>query len=187
MAEDTMLQEAIEALRQGDQAKAKELLTRLIKADQDNPSYWVWMSAVVETQKERVYSLQTALRIDPENAAAKRGLILLGAMPPDETVQPFPLDHPRLWEEELVKANEPEKPKGFKAPARSPMARLAGLLVIGTAVVGLAVYGLLRPRDKRLVLRPTITPGPSPTYTMTPTALNAKPQSTPVFTGPTPL
>jgi Tfp pilus assembly protein PilF len=72
MAENTMLSDAIEAIRRGEHAKAKELLTRLIKADQHDPIYWVWMSAAVQSRKERLYALKTALRLDPENAAAKR-------------------------------------------------------------------------------------------------------------------
>ena len=78
---DTLFQEAVESLRTGDRPHAKDLLTRLLKTDQNNVNYWVWMSAAVETAKERVYCLQTALRLDPENGTAKRGLILLGALP----------------------------------------------------------------------------------------------------------
>ncbi len=101
-----MLQQAIEALRTGDRARARDLLTRLLKADQKNANYWVWLSAAVETQKERLYCLQTAIQLDPQNAAAKRGLILLGALPPDDSVPPFPVNRPRLWEEKLVMSHE---------------------------------------------------------------------------------
>ena len=110
MAEDTMLQEAIQALRQKDRARARDMLTRLLKAEQNNATYWVWMSAAVDSQKERLYCLQTALKLDPGNATAKRGLILLGALPPDDSIPPFPLNRPRLWEERLA-APEEEKPK----------------------------------------------------------------------------
>src|SRR5512147_2564555 len=102
MAEDTMFQEAVDALRRGDKARARERLTLLLKAEQTNPTYWIWMSAAVDSAKERVYCLQTALKLDPENATAKRGLILLGALPPDENVQPFSLNRPREWEQKLL-------------------------------------------------------------------------------------
>ncbi|MDP3183981.1 MAG: hypothetical protein Q8M58_01785, partial [Anaerolineales bacterium] len=110
MAEDTMLQEAIEALRKKDRAHAKDLLTRLLKADQNNATYWVWLSAAVDSQKERLYCLQTALKLEPGNAAARRGLTMLGALPPDDSVPPFPLNRPRLWEEKLA-IQEEEKPR----------------------------------------------------------------------------
>ncbi|NJN79974.1 MAG: hypothetical protein HC797_05605 [Anaerolineales bacterium] len=106
---DTIFQDAVEALRRGDKPRAKELLTLLLKSDQNNAVYWIWLSAAVESQKERIYCLQTALKLDSENGTAKRGLILLGALAPDETIQPFPMNRPRAWEEKLLLANE--KPK----------------------------------------------------------------------------
>ena len=78
--EDTMFQEAFKALREKDRAKARDLLTQLLKTDQNNVQYWIWLSAAVETTKERIYCLQTALQLDPENATAKRGLVLLGVL-----------------------------------------------------------------------------------------------------------
>ena len=189
MAEDTMLHDAIEAIRRGDKARAKDLLTRLIAADQNEASYWVWMSATVETKKERIYALKTALRVDPENASAQRGLILMGALPPDETVEPFPINHPRLWEEQLIAKPDvdPNKPTGFKGFVHNPIIRLAGILVIGAGVIGLATFWFINQRNASRIIINTHTPGPSPTFTLTPTAMNAKAQGTPTFAGPTPL
>ena len=88
MAEDVMLQEAISAIRQGQRIRARDLLTRLLRTNQTNPEYWLWMSAVVDTSKEQVYCLQSALKLDPSNQAAKEGLILLGAQAPGGMVRP---------------------------------------------------------------------------------------------------
>jgi Tfp pilus assembly protein PilF len=63
--ENTMLREAVNALRLGDRTRARDLLTRLLKTDQKNATYWVWLSAVVDSQKERLYCLQRALEADP--------------------------------------------------------------------------------------------------------------------------
>lgn len=182
---DILFQEAVEALRGGDRPRAKELLTRLIKAEQHNVNYWVWMSTAVETNKERIYCLQTALRIDPENAAAKRGLILLGALPPDETVQPFQVDRPRAWEEDLKLAHE--KPKEKKPFFKTPVARLAGLSAVAVVICGLVIFGFTLSNNGQFSLGPTRTPGPSPTFTLTPTFVNATAPATPTFAGPTPL
>jgi tetratricopeptide (TPR) repeat protein len=182
---DTLFQEAVEALRTGDRARAKDLLTRLLKTDQNNVNYWIWMSAAVETAKERVYCLQTALRLDPENGAAKRGLILLGALPPDENVQPFPVNHPRAWEEQLILAHE--RPKEVKPFFSRPLVRLAGLGVMGLALCGLVFFMFIMPRIPRTAAIPTFTFGPSPTFTLTPTAINATARPSPTHVGPTPL
>ncbi len=182
---DTLFQEAVDALRGEDRPRAKELLTRLIKADQNNVNYWIWMSAAVETTKERIYCLQTALNIDPENAAAKRGLILLGALPPDETVQPFQVNRPRAWEEDLKLAHE--KPKERKPFLSTPVARLAGLGALATIICGLVIFMFILPSNQRFIFGPSRTPGPSPTFTLTPTFVNATAPASPTFSGPTPL
>ena len=88
IAEEAAFQDAVDALRRGDRAHAREALTGLLKTEQGNATYWVWLSAAVDTPKERIYCLQTALKLDPDNGIAKRGLILLGALPPDENIQP---------------------------------------------------------------------------------------------------
>ena len=182
---DTLFQEAVESLRTGDRPHAKDLLTRLLKTDQNNVNYWVWMSAAVETAKERVYCLQTALRLDPENGTAKRGLILLGALPPDENVQPFPVNHPRAWEEQLILAHE--RPKEVKPFFSRPLVRLGGLGIVGLALCGLVFFMFVLPYIPRTTAVPTNTFGPSPTFTLTPTALNATARPSPTYVGPTPL
>ena len=184
---DTMFQDALDALRRGDKPRAKELLTLLLKADQNNATYWIWLSAAVDNTKERIYCLQTAFKLDPENGTAKRGLILLGALVPDETIQPFQMDRPRAWEERLLLANEKPKEKGMKAFAKNPVTRLVGVVMIGAALVSAMVFGFVMPRGTTIIPTQTNTPGPSPTFTATPTLFGATAAPTKSFVGPTPL
>ena len=170
---DAVFQEAVEALRAGNKNRARELLTGLLKTDQNNATYWVWMSAMVDTTKERIYCLQTAFKLDPQNAAAKRGLILHGALPADETIQPFPVNRPKVWEEKLLLAHEKPKPKGWAAVKASPVVRLGGFVALGALVIGALVFGISAGRRVRNARPPTSTPGPSPTFTLTPTFSNA--------------
>jgi tetratricopeptide (TPR) repeat protein len=170
---DAVFQEAVEALRAGNKSRAREVLTGLLKTDQNNATYWVWMSATVETAKERIYCLQTAFKLDPQNTAAKRGLILHGALPPDETIQPFPVNRPKVWEEKLLLAHEKPKPKGWAAVKASPLVRLGGFVALGVVLIGALVVGFLQARAIRNARPPTSTPGPSPTFTLTPTSSNA--------------
>ena len=185
--DDTMFQDAVDALRRGDKARAKELITLLLKADQNNPTYWIWLSAAMDSTKERIYCLQTALKLDPENGTAKRGLILLGALTPDESIQPFPMNRPLAWEEKLLLANEKPKEKGFKAFARSPITRLAFVLLIGAGLVSAVIFGFILPRRSNIRPTETNTPGPSPTFTTTPTLFGATAPPTKAVIGPTPL
>ena len=179
MAEDTMLNDAIEALRKGDQVRAKDLLTRLLKLDQSNSTYWVWLSAAVETKKERIYCLQTALKLDPNNVAAKRGLIIFGAIKQDADIKPFPMNHVSPWEESLKKSIT-NKPKGIKGAWGNPAIRLTIIIGMVVLLIGVVWAGFNVPQA--VIRRPTRTPGPSPTYSLTPTALNAHViEGTPTF------
>lgn len=181
-AGDVVFQEAVDALRGGNKARARELLTGLIKDDQNNVDYWIWLSAAMETSKERVYCLQTAFKLDPENATAKRGLILLGALPPDETIQPFPMNRPRTWEERLLLAHEKPKPKGWAAVRASPVFRL-GIVILLVGVIGSVIaFVFVLPNASRNARQPTRTPGPVQTFTATVTAVGGRPQTQAVGT-----
>jgi tetratricopeptide (TPR) repeat protein len=188
-AVDTMFEDAVDALRQGERARGKEILTRLLKTDQNNPNYWIWMSAAVDTAKERIYCLETALKLDPTNAIAKRGLVLLGGLPPEENVQPFPLNHPRPWEDDLLLAHERPEDKNARGMVASPLARIAGIALIGVVAALAAAYVFfISPRTTQF-FRPLgqATFGPTATFTLTPTFVNATGVARPTRNGPTPL
>jgi tetratricopeptide (TPR) repeat protein len=178
MADDVVLQEAVDALRDGNKARARELLTELIKNDQNNVEYWVWLSGAMETPKEKIYCLQTAFKLDPENVSARRGLTLLGALPADENVPPFSMNRPRLWEQDLLLAHEKPKLKGWAAVKASPVFRLAiVILIIGAIGSGIGFGWVIPAIQERNERPPTATFGPSPTFTLTVTAQGGRPQT----------
>lgn len=184
MADESMYQEAKNAATQGQRERARDLLTRLLRADQSNPEHWLWMSAVVDTPKERTYCLQNVLRLDPNSHAARRGLVLLGALPP-ENVTPVPPIR-RKWvvaEEEI-----PTAASGATHALRVMVLLSLSVLVIGLAIVGFLGMGL----GKKGLFAPhlTITPKPwtpRPTATLLPTNTPYARTPTPTFTGPKPL
>jgi tetratricopeptide (TPR) repeat protein len=184
---DTIFHDAVEALRRGDKPRAKELLTLLLKSDQNNATYWIWLSASVDAQKERIYCLQTALKLDPENGTAKRGLILLGALAPDDTIQPFPMNYPRAWEGKLLLDNEKPKERGMRVFLRSPAFRLTVMMLFGVGICAAVVFGFILPRQSNFQPTQTNTPGPSPTFTATPTLFGATAIPTRILGGSTPL
>jgi len=183
--DNTILREAINALRLGDRARARDLLTRQLKTDQKNPTYWLWLSAVVETKKERLYCLQMVRQLDPENTAAKRGLILLGALKADDSVPPFPVNRPRLWEEKLSIPQEPqEKKRGWA----NPVVRLFRIFGISVIIIGiLFISRSLWPNSAAQRLFRTPTHRTTVTITFTPTVTPVYRTATPTFLGPTPL
>jgi tetratricopeptide (TPR) repeat protein len=196
--EETMFHEAMSAVEAGERARARDLFTRLLKIRQDNPEYWLWMSSIVETQRERQYCLNEVIRLDPKNAAARRGLMIAGVMDADETqVVPRKIQQ-RNWESVLLGGETPEKALAASS-LRLTIALAVGLVVlIGIVVVGVlaanrptygVVYVTEEPTAKVSVTpEPTASVGPlakGPTATPAgPAALSALLKAT--YT-PTPL
>ena len=81
---ESMFMEALAAAQSGNRVRARSLLTKLLKTDSSVVDYWVWMSSVVESQREKIYCLESALKLDPTNRAVLRGLTLMGARVPTE-------------------------------------------------------------------------------------------------------
>src|SRR6266568_3025382 len=78
-----MFNEAVQAVKSGQRLRAKDLLARLIRVEQSNADYWLWMSVAVDSEKEQIFCLQNVLKYDPNSIAARRGLVILGALRPE--------------------------------------------------------------------------------------------------------
>ena len=189
MAQEKMFQEALEAVRKGQQARARDLFTRLLRSDSNRADYWLWMSTLVDTQTERIFCLESALRADPNNEIARRGLILLGARPAGPEVQPVP-PITRRWDKELEKELVPPK-SIFRRIWDNPLLRIfffIGALALLTGLV-LGAINNIRQNEAITFYRvspfPTLTPEKTTTPTTTRTLVVRSP--TPTFIGPTPL
>ncbi len=68
------LSDGIAAAKDGRRAEARELLLRVVDADENNVRAWLWLSSVVTTLEDREVCLQNVLALDPVNEAAQRGL-----------------------------------------------------------------------------------------------------------------
>jgi len=77
--ENELLRQAVTAARAGRKAEAQQLLEQILQANPRHEQAWLWMSAVVETDAERVECLQRVLATNPNNAAARKGLAQLQA------------------------------------------------------------------------------------------------------------
>jgi tetratricopeptide (TPR) repeat protein len=192
MPEDIMLKEAIEALEKGQRIRARDLLARLLRADQTNPEYWLWMSSVVETRSERSYCLETVLRLDPGNLAARRGMVLLGARPPEMDVKPV-VPVKRKWGAILEEEPEIQLTRWQKITT-NPLIRSGVFASLALFVIGMMVFGVfgMRSFNKNTsgIYMVSITPGTrQPTFTPTvlPTKTLVVRSPTPTYVGPMPL
>ncbi len=190
MAQEKMYREALDAIRMGQRVRARDLFTRLLRTDSSRADYWLWMSTLVDTHNERVYCLESAIGADPDNEAARRGLILLGVRPADEDVQPAPIVF-RRWEKDLGK--QLDTPKNlFRSIWNNPILRIlsfiAAVALLGGLIFG-AIHGFRSQRESVTFYRvspfPTLTP--EKTRTPTPSRTLVVRSPTPTFIGPTPL
>lgn len=190
--DNAMFQEVLTALDNGNKTRARDLLTRLLKQEPNNPIYWVHMSAVVDTAKERSYCLHEAMRLDPQNTSARRGLILMGELPVDPSlVVPFS-QQKRDWRKEFKAVSKTAaEAKGVvmkqSAWIVAAVAGIAFLIVISAVVINLirpsaATYVSLLGRTATGTI--TLTPG---TGTIIPPEIEALAESLAVQYTPTPL
>ena len=197
MTEEIMFLEARDAIINGQRQRARDLLTRLLKIDQENPNYWLWMSSVVDTKKEKIFCLENTLRLDPDNIDAQRGSILLGALSAPEEMTSTPIIK-RKWEADLTKqtsrnaettTSRVETTKLTASPMRILLFMISGAIVIFLIILGITGLGL-KPQVGIGSVQLTVTPitwTPKPTATLLPTNTPRVKTSTPTFVGPTPL
>ena len=74
---DNYLQQGIIAAKAGDKPRAFDLLTRASQVPATSEQAWLWLSAVVNDDSERLFCLNNVLRINSDNEAAKRGAAIL--------------------------------------------------------------------------------------------------------------
>jgi tetratricopeptide (TPR) repeat protein len=155
--------EALAAARSGNRVKARNLLARLLKTDSSAVEYWVWMSSVVESKKEKIYCLESALKLDPTNRAVLRGLNILGARASTEaelaSAGKLPRRHPRS-----ISAG-PAVGRALRLPWRFIGIGAGALVGVIILVVGVrAILPFFQPRG--LSQAPTLPPlSPTPTET----------------------
>jgi tetratricopeptide (TPR) repeat protein len=166
-AEEKMFQEAVAAIESGDKTRGKDLLTRLLKQNQENPEYWLWMSAVVDSLKERRYCLNQTLKFDPQNKMARRGLIILGDLPPDESLAIPYEEQKRKWQ--LPPLGPVEKPHAKVPWLKVGLSGVGLVVVIVLIVVAFRSNRLWLFKDRNLAAMGTAAPTPTYPASSTPT------------------
>lgn len=175
-AEETIYAEVLSAIDAGDRARARDLLTRLLKINQDNPQYWLWMSALVDSAKERVYCLKEVLRRDPNNETARRGLLFHGAAPVAAASAPAPVIR-RNWQAGMQSQERTARPIWKTALTAGGGVLLLALVLLG--IFGGRLFGL--GREQSAARLPTVDAAlvqiTTPTATSAPTlAAQGSPQ-----------
>ncbi len=169
--EERILEDAKTAVKAGDLARARELLTEYFKTQPKNPDAWLWMSAAVTTDADRLACLKRALAIDPKNQAAIAGLRMMG----EKVGKPLRLirTEPVIEKVSAFQKFLDEKLPVFLATAKEKpvLYGVSAFALLVLFIVG--VFSLFAPKnqnDPNDIMRwatplPTNTPTPVPTPT----------------------
>ena len=69
-----LLHQGIAAAKSGQRERARALLTALVEEDERVALAWLWLSGVVDSLEEQEICLENVLALEPDNAAARKGL-----------------------------------------------------------------------------------------------------------------
>ena len=72
-----MLYEGALALQHGDKERARELLLRVVEADESIAEAWLWLSGAVDDPDDQRTALENVLALSPDNPHARYGLQVL--------------------------------------------------------------------------------------------------------------
>jgi ribosomal protein S27E len=74
---EQLIQDGIIAVKNGNRTQAKRLLDQAALINSADVRIWIWLSATTDDMQERRDYLEKAVALDPSNATAKRGLMLV--------------------------------------------------------------------------------------------------------------
>ncbi len=74
---DQLIQDGILAVKNGNIPLAKRLLDQAALINNADPRIWIWLSATTDDMEKRREYLERAVALDPSNAMAKKGLLIV--------------------------------------------------------------------------------------------------------------
>src|SRR5437660_4399339 len=76
---ERLMNEGQAAVKRGDKAMSRTLLTQLLELEPHNEQAWMWLSGAVTDLTEQQTCLENVLIINPNNAQARKGLEFIRA------------------------------------------------------------------------------------------------------------
>ena len=188
--DEQMFQEAKDAFAERDFQRCKDLLSRLIRDYPQEAELWVWLSAVVNSKKERTFCLKKALEIDPDYLPAKQGLTFSGEYVPDKSMLIPVAAQAQNWSVDINKDIVVQS-GGTKSARRRFRFSLGGLgpIIGAVGIAAIVIFFLLNPSKGRYVISwfKGGTPTPRSMPTLRPTAEPWSGLAQTITQGPEPL
>lgn len=74
MADDSLLREGIEAVRSGDRARGRALLSKVVLDSPDSEAAWWYLGLSVDDNQQRLYCFKQVLALNPDHQGARARL-----------------------------------------------------------------------------------------------------------------
>jgi tetratricopeptide (TPR) repeat protein len=107
MREDTLLQQAMSAVRAGHELTARDIFLEVIEINPRNETAWMWLTGLLDDLDDCIYACQQVLEINPGNVHVSQYLsqLLVDKKKQQETHRLY-VDEQVKHAHELVKANK---------------------------------------------------------------------------------
>ena len=103
---ENSVNEAIQALKAGEKAKARGMLMAILNDEPQNEEAWLVLSAAVDDPERKRQCLETVLELNPDNEVARRGLGRLQS--PAEQIEEAAAEPPAPPDAVVADATEPQ-------------------------------------------------------------------------------
>ncbi len=168
----TQLQQAIAAIKEGDNETGKRVLAQVVRADPHNEEAWLWLAQAVSESDRKRECYRRVLALNPNNDVAQRGLILLYEQPasPSRPQSTYP---GQLSETPQQGVEAPQKKLDPLRVALTVLGLVALLLCGGFLAILLMPSPAETPSQLRttgvmaLAATETLTATPTPQYVLT--------------------
>lgn len=186
---ETLLRDGIAAVKRGDRATARKLLSQVIQQDERNEKAWMWLAATSANADERRKFLLKVLEINPNNQRAQQAMASLAMQasepsapaqpepaireqpskpsPTPAPAKPTPKPRPEPSDDLRGKPTGKSKPSAFNA--RGAIIAILALVLIGALIFfGLTLKDLIDKQNAPLSVAEADPDAPAPTFTLPP-------------------
>ena len=133
------LDRAVKALKAGNKAQARKMLSAILKKDKQNEMAWLWMSQTMSEREKKKQCFERVLAINPNNEHAQRAMAKLEGRrpPPPKKKQPT---NPYLVETDEKKAKA--KVIGVVSFLLAGLFFVGGLVAFGFGIADMQAFTL---------------------------------------------
>ena len=154
-----MLQNAVRAIKSGNKVDGKRILVQILRVEPENEDAWLWMTYVVDMDRQRRDCLQQVLKINPDNKMAQRGMDILDQRQAKRLLADRgSKTSPQLNPQSELSPSKPIASSTQRISNKSLFATLIALAVVMVCAGGFIILLFQKSETTPSILRPAPTP-----------------------------